>query len=383
MNRSRPRLVLDYDDVLTRLEGAPSLLLGNGFSIGASPQYRYTALRERADEDLPEIAKSLFEKLKTSNFEQVMQVLEDARYVHDQYALDGLTERLVDDIEATRRAMVTAIAADHLPSPRALDQDPAEASGEDAENAEDVEDASTEGETKIDYAARFLEPYDRLFTTNYDLLLYWTAFRLQGADGRYKHPDGLVRPEGEDFGAFDPEIATTMFFLHGALHLYDQPLDEPIGLPLESSPETAERTARKLVAQRNLRLKTLVDRLLAQGRLPLFIAEGTAEQKRLRIESNLYLRHCLEAFGAIDGDLVVYGHSLGPSDAHLLAAIAANPRLRRLFVGLYGDPEKAANLQIRAALAGLGARRRALDRPLEIHLYASRTAPVWGPASTR
>ncbi|MEM9555207.1 MAG: DUF4917 family protein [Acidobacteriota bacterium] len=356
-----PPRIHSYAEILQHLGAAPSLLLGNGFSIGASRSYSYQAIYDSTRDTLPAIPRELFDKLGTSNFEQVMQILQDSCEINERYHgadIEPLNEKLLADLEATRRAMVEAIARDHLPSPSALGEE-VDALGASKAGASKA-GGSTAGESKADYAAGFLDRYARIFTTNYDLLLYWLTLRVRDADG-YKYPDGLRRPDGADYGAFDPSIETTMFFLHGALHLYAH-----------------EGSARKTIARPNLRLMTLIQRLLADGKVPLFIAEGTPDQKRQRIEANTYLRSGLDALRSVEGDLVVFGHGLGPSDAHLLDALAANPRLERLFVGLYKDPETSTNLRLRAALAALRERLPA-GRRLEIHLYASHTAPVWGP----
>ncbi|MEO1083114.1 MAG: DUF4917 family protein, partial [Acidobacteriota bacterium] len=115
-----PIPILDFTQIHRRLQadgpGGASLLLGNGFSIACDPRYSYRALRQHADELLPEVSRALLDRLGTDNLEQVLQIVEDARWVAEQCGQsDG-------SLEAAHRqtcvALVQALAADHLTSPR-------------------------------------------------------------------------------------------------------------------------------------------------------------------------------------------------------------------------------------------------------------------------
>jgi hypothetical protein len=120
------------------------------------------------------------------------------------------------------------------------------------------------------------------------------------------------------------------------------------------------------------------------GRYPLFVAEGTADKKLQQIRSNAYLSYALGKLGRIESPLVVYGNALGPSDAHILDAIADNPKQKQLFVGLFGDLTSASSLATRQSVAALvqrwtqqtAGRRRTYD--LDVFFYDSRSAPCWG-----
>jgi hypothetical protein len=54
---------------------------------------------------------------------------------------------------------------------------------------------------------------------------------------------------------------------------------------------------------------------------PLIVAEGTAAEKRKAINRSPYLRFALEEFKKSKDPLVVFGHSLGDSDKHIVEAI--------------------------------------------------------------
>ncbi|MEO1367893.1 MAG: DUF4917 family protein [Acidobacteriota bacterium] len=343
-----PIPVLDFAQVRGRLRDAgpagANLLLGNGFSIACDSRYSYRALRQHADGRLPEVSRALLDRLGTDNLEQVLQIVEDARWVAEQCGQsDG-------SLAATHRqtcvALVQALAADHLTSPRQIDLE----------------------RDRSSHAVAFMGLFRRIFTTNYDLLLYWTLMKNAGdREEGYNYRDGFRRPEGELFGEFDPEVDTNVFYLHGALHLY------------ESRTGDGEVRARKHVRTGNRGLVTIVQGTFERGDFPLFVAGGRPEQKLDTIRGSSYLKRCYDTFSALSGPLVIFGWSLGDSDRHLLSALAANADLGPVYLSFYGDPESPSNLRLRATVAELRAQSRTeRGTPLEVSLFPSPSAAVWG-----
>ncbi|MEL7058448.1 MAG: DUF4917 family protein [Acidobacteriota bacterium] len=340
------KLLASYDEVVDRLGPSRALLLGNGFSIGFDDRFRYRALRERTNLELPEIARDLFERLGTSSFEVVMEVLESAGWVNRHYGGAQVDPQIDDDVAATRHAMVAAIEQDHVPG-----------LGHGAEREGDTMS------TRVDVVADFLDRFDRVFTTNYDLLLYWCCLAAHQR-GRSRWRDGFLRRQGDAFGTFTPDLDVRLFFLHGALHLYEHAMSHG-----------GDLTARKRVRSEERSLRDLVREMIGEKSFPLVIAEGSAERKLQRIRANRYLSAAFDAFGRLEGDLVVYGHRLGLSDRHLLRAMIDAEALETLFVGLYDDPESPGNLETRAAIARL--EQEAGDQAPETFFFPSQTAPVW------
>ena len=128
-----------------------------------------------------------------------MKLLEDSHWVARTYRLvPASPSAMLEDLEVIKRTLVQAIAHSHLEQPG------------------DIMD------TRKTCAARFLEPYQIVFTTNYDLLLYWVT--MFGAN-RQIFEDGVRADQN------DPEAPYLVFserlgdkrgilYLHGALHLY-------------------------------------------------------------------------------------------------------------------------------------------------------------------
>lgn len=337
--------LLTYEEVLAALPDRKHLLLGNGFSIACDPVFRYDSLYDHAvAAGLSERAQAVFERLGENNFEGAMSLLEDARWVGQQYGLGDDGERaMLDDVQHLKRALIEAIGESHL---------------------------SHSGEVpneKKEAALDFLNPYHNVFTVNYDLLLYWvTMFREPHPfeDGFRADPDDQDTP----YVIFQERMGRRpgLYFIHGALHLY-----RAAG---ELRKHTWIRTGEPLIDQ--------IRDSLAAGQYPVFVAEGSADNKLAQIRGDAYLSYCLGKLGRIRNPLVILGHSLRAADRHILETIAANRHLETVYVGLYGDPGSRGNRAIRAAADDMVARRAEFfpRRELDVCYFDSATANVWGEA---
>jgi hypothetical protein len=341
--------ILDYQDVVARLGSSRAhLLLGNGFSIACEPCFAYSSLFEYAKQNgLPPTALAVFERLGTNNFEGVMRLLDEGDWLAGHYGLLGgqAAGPMRADLDAVKSALINSLAKTHPDHTHKVDV------------------------LKKQACIKFLMPYHNVFTTNYDLLLYWVELEgmnvLGGQDGFRQDIDGF----DDDYVVFSERLGDQkgLFFIHGALHLY-----------VESGQvrkHSWNRTAKFLMDN--------VREGLAAGRYPLFVAEGKAEQKLNQIQGNGYLSYCLGKLERIQKSLVVYGLSFGDSDDHISRVIAHNRDLPNLYVGLYGDPESPANLIVRSNIAKIIERRKALvqanwaKKELTVEYYRSETAPVW------
>jgi hypothetical protein len=343
--------LLSYQQVKDELSsGRSHLLLGNGFSIACDKLFNYGSLFDFAKVNgLTERVLGVFDRLGTNNFEGVMRLLEDTDWAARYYGLipekpDPVSAMIVD-LLSVKNALVEALALTHL------------------EHTHKVE-----GERKT-CCAEFLNPYHNIFTTNYDLLLYWVEMHahklLQGRDGF-------------DFDIDDPEASYVVFsehlgdkkgifFLHGALHLYV--------VNGEVRKHTWSRTQVPLI--QNIRESLNV------GQYPLFVAEGLAEKKLEQIQRSGYLSYCLGKLERINNALVVFGLSFGESDRHIANVIADNKGLKKLYVGLYGAPDSPQNSEIKRNVAKIQRRRnnlikaRRASSALDAIYYNAASASVW------
>lgn len=336
--------MLDFKDVLATIgQRRCHLLLGNGFSIACDSVFRYDNLYQTAlKAGLSSRAMKVFDYLGTNNFEGVLRLLDDAVLVGELYDAPETCSKLMrEDFEIVKAALVNAVAHSHLEHSGLVDQN------------------------RKAKALSFLANFHNVFTTNYDLLAYWVSM---SNEGQPLFQDGFRAPTDPDepYVVFTERLgkARGLFYLHGALHFYVQ--------DGELRKHTWCRTGTRLTDQ--------IRGGLEEKRYPLFVAEGAPERKLEQIQRHGYLWYALDKLARIEGPLVVYGHSLGPSDSHIVNTLAYNCDLPEIYIGSYGHD--AAVAEIAEKLPYL--RQEALDRrrgkglQLKVSLFDSRSAPVWG-----
>ena len=349
--------LIDFREALKRADkagGRRHVLLGNGFSIGAHDRFRYGSLFEQAKEsDLPDRVTALFDRYGTTNFETVLRQLDEGRWLAEHYGLgpDESEPGMKEDYAMLKRALVDAIGAVH-PSTRTKISD-----------------------DLLFPAVMFLKKFSSVFTTCYDLLLYWVMLRSQ---------EGGSPPFQDGFGwrAGDPArslvfLGQTYFnkkfvhYLHGALHLTTQG-GEVHKLRFGDSDDRVP-----IVVQ--------VREALEEKQYPLVVSEGNYVNKMERIESSSYLSWVFRRFEEIDGHLFTYGTALSDEDEHIQDAIVRNTKLTSLLIGVYGDVNSDENRRLVATSSVLPRRRVELNTrlpkkkqgTLDVSFYNSATAPVW------
>lgn len=306
--RNQPGMTTDgelasWAEIATRHEWR-ALLLGNGLSMSVWPGFGYASLFQRAS--LAPEDRALFRSLQTENFEAVLAGLETS--IRVRRALGEDVAPLIDRYRSVQRALGEAVRAVHIPW-------------------------RTVPASTLRTIQRELQRYDVVFTTNYDLLLYWAMGHeddygrlvdcFWGADGHFDRGDARVRAR-----------STPVLFLHGALHL----LADAAG----RTRKLRRRATRALLDQ--LGLRTPDDR----GSRPLLVTEGSADEKLRAIESNEYLRfaHAMLRGRPASEPLVVFGSSLSEHDGHLTDALVACPT-RPVAVSML--PAPARELRVRQA----------------------------------
>jgi hypothetical protein len=343
---------LKYSEMLDRLgSGTKHLLLGNGFSIACDKRFNYPNLFDYARKHgLSNRAVALFERLGTNNFEGVLRMLEDTRWAAKKY---GITDAKVlglmkDDLTAIKNALVEAISETHL------------------------EHSGFVPEEKKSCCIDFLSEYFNVFTTNYDLLLYWVAMH---APENIRQQDGF-RPPLEDVEDEDEYVDPKylifrehtgrfrgIFFLHGALHIF-----------------VVDGEVRKHSWKgTGTRLTKLVRAGLDEGHYPLFVAEGKPDKKRRQIQNSGYLSYCLGKLERIETPLVLIGHSLGDSDQHILDTISDNEKVKTIAVGLFDDHQSSKGMAVMDAAKRMQTRRKRWKGfpDLDVIFFDTKTAPVW------
>jgi hypothetical protein len=166
------------------------LLLGNGMSINVWPGFDYNSLFEEAD--LSQEDSKSFEALETTNFEVVLESLDRATKLVEasRQEAEFLEERRASIAEALGRTVSSVhISRGQIPD----------------ENLRAIR--------------RALWPHHWVFSTSYDLLVYYAA--------ACEDFHGFVDYFWSEHGAFDESTITMddddrrtrLLFLHGAVHL--------------------------------------------------------------------------------------------------------------------------------------------------------------------
>ena len=272
---------------------------------------------------------------------------------HYQLQKSNSSLDMSDDYEQVKRALVASIATNHPEGPGSVQQE------------------------SLDSASTFLKQFDTVFTTNYDLLLYWASL----FDGLFPFEDGFGREVNtdDDYCVFLPTGSSNkhIYFLHGALHLYTQ----------------SGEVRKRVWINTGLPLMEQIRSALDERRYPLIVSEGDSASKGKRIEASSYLSHCVRRFENIQGNLFVYGSALSEQDEHILDWIATNSGLAHLFVGVHGDANTGAGAELIGRAQSLVTRRQqVLHSPntgrrfkktgLQVSFFRSETADVWAAPST-
>jgi hypothetical protein len=317
-----------------------SILLGNGFSRAFTDDFGYTRLRDVAA--MPNLSvdrEELFARIDSDDFETVMDRLERTSRLVDLYSPRStrLVRRFRDDALVVQRGLVDAISAIHPASADAVSDD------------------------EYARAAAFLAHFGRIFTVNYDLLLYWAVMK---AGGDVVRKDRFLRPrKGQPLRWIPPRGPEdqSIFYLHGAVHLY-----------------AVGDAVQKLELTNGILLDQLKENL-RKGRYPLVVTEGSRPDKEARIARSPYLTYCHEQLASTAGTLFVHGLSLADNDRHLLEALAhAESRVERLYVGLYGPGRRTERRRVHDRAAALAEERTENGgEPLRVAFYDSSTAHVW------
>jgi len=346
---SAPEKLPTLDESLSLAVGKKHLMLGNGFSRACRNNiFSYDSLFNTADfKKLSKHAKQTFATLETTDFEFVMRSLHTAASLIKLYkgnSEDELAKTLAEDADKLRKVLVETIAAHHPAMPSDI--------------------------TDTEYLAcrSFLGRFDKIYTLNYDLLLYWA--NMTAIEGEKKRDDGFRDPyfgEPEDYLEEDyvewsnPDHKQDIHYLHGALHLFYQ------------GPSLQKYCWRRT----GIRLLEQIDAALKKGFFPLIVAEGSSDQKFERVQRSNYLGHNYRSLGKITGSLFIYGHSLAENDMHILEQLRKNTKLTNLYVSIYGpvaDKENQNIIQTAKALAT----GRPKTKPLAIDFYCAKSAKVWG-----
>ncbi|CAI4203757.1 hypothetical protein MWMV10_MWMV10_01618 [Acinetobacter baumannii] len=313
--------ILNKDDI--------SILLANGFSQAWDHTiFNYKSLFEKASFGTRDTEiRNLFLEFETFDFEKIMRALESAQKVCESYGVeqDKISE-IKDDQEQLKNSLVEVISQTHPLR------------------------SSSVQISQYEKAKPFIKKFSKIFTLNYDLLLYWIINKNDISPVGYFTDDGF---RGELWENTEDQ---NVFYLHGGLHLYDN------GVTIKKH------------RFKDYLDKGIVDHVkenLNQGKFPLFVSEPNYEAKLHRIKHNPYLNLCYKELKNLKGSLFIHGHSMDENDKHIFDQINKS-EVNKIYISIFGDEYSETN---RTTMAN--ARRFIETRNIDIEFYDAESAPIW------
>jgi hypothetical protein len=287
-----------------------AILVGNGQSIALSDRFKDVSLVGEVDLSLREEIKRLLAALETSSFEGVLGgLLTGSRVAEILIPGPQAPEIVRASYERIKQGLIDAVHSVHV-------------------LRSDIDNSV------LLRIGEELTRYSAVYSTNYDLTLYWSLMQWADTDGsldrirdHFRARDGETNIKNvfDLVRAMEPEAdtcVTELFFVHGALHLFQLP----------------SKTVGKLTNNG----QGLLDQFYhypVENSLPLFISEGDSKAKREAIRDSVYLEYVFSRFQKYTGPLVIFGHALGDPDRHLREAIS-NTSERKLAISIHsGKPD--------------------------------------------
>lgn len=319
----------NFKEILTDIKSSglrADLVLGNGFSRGIfDKEFKYPSLLEKVMSHIEldkrkdttnltnlDNLKSLLHKNKVAhtNLEYYLQLMEEAGVCipffrgTNYLKLNNFKENaLKTDVKLLKKLILDTISEIHP-------------------------DTWLSKAAELNNCSNNLINFHRIFSLNYDLILYWTILKAN-EKGKHIFRDGMwMETENTKlkmFSVLDNKV--NIYFLHGAIHL------------LEDSGDTF-----KIIKHEgDIRLKEVITDLKDNwlNYHNLMILEGTSEGKVSIISKNSYLHKGLQCLYKSKENLVIYGCSIIDentnminNDKHIWRNIINSP-FKKLYVGLH------------------------------------------------
>lgn len=344
--------LMSYEDVVKSLKVKKRnkhLLMGNGFSMAYDSKiFSYNALYKFIEELEDDMLSKLFKVINTKNFELVMQQLDNFIEIANAFNVDkSFTDKLKEANESLKNGLIDAISSLH------------------PEHVFEVPEEKSESCSR--FLAEYLDNNGFVFTTNYDLLMYWVLLRnsLQNASDGFGremlNPEDVKRGEDSEWSDLywgKHKEDQKVFYLHGTLSIFDT------GIEIEKEVYTSN----------NYLLENIKHRLDNKD-YPIFVTAGNGNEKLEHIMHNRYLINCYEQLSNIEGSLVTFGFNFGEYDEHIIAAVnkSANngfvpkdgKKLYSIYIGVYSESDLKHIQSIEKKFM------------CKVNVYNAQTANIW------
>lgn len=307
--------------------------------------FSYNALNSFIDNLDNKLLKKLFEIIDNKNFELVMQQLDNFSEIASVFDADkNLIQKIKTASELLRSSLIDAVKELH---------------------PEHVYTIPEEKSKKCyNWLNEYLQNDGNIFTSNYDLLLYWVLMRNESK----KHSDGFGRDKvSEEYIPSDEaeyselrwgrnKKTQNVHYLHGALQLFDQ------GIEIIKEEYDGFHNLIEVINSR-----------MDNKEYPIFVTAGNGNEKLKNIMHNKYLTFCYDKLSTISGSLVTFGFNFGEYDEHIIEALNKATKFRKedggkllsIYIGVYSEDDAKYIESIKVKFK------------CKVNLFDSKTAEIW------
>ncbi|MCK8124881.1 DUF4917 family protein [Pseudoalteromonas sp. 2CM39R] len=284
-----------------------SLILGNGASIAIDKSFLYKSLKEHAIEHglLTDNVRALFTYFNTDDFELVLRLVWQASRVNK--ALDIRDSKTQSAYEHVRDCLIDAVRSIHP--------------------------IYSDVEHQFDDIADFLSQFETVLSLNYDLTLYWVAMYSNRQKTGHLFKDamfyGVLADDWQKYRQpYREKSNTLIFYPHGNLLLARNVVDNEFKIEVGAHDDL---------------LNAILNNWNSESCVPLFVSEGTSNQKVVSISNSHYLSVVYrEVFSDLGNTLAIYGWGFGEHDVHILRRIRES-NIIKIAVSVFGDDQGYCN----------------------------------------
>lgn len=327
-----PYHIHDWNEISINYSG--TLLLGNGASRAVDDRFNYASLVQYAINHglLTRDVQSLFQFFQTEDFELILRLVWQASNVNR--SLNIPDDQTHNAYVRVRDTLIQAVRSVHP----------------------EYQDISEQ----IPTIYNFVKQFKTAISLNYDLILYWVVMYSLNIQDGYSLKDCFVQGSfDEDWRRLRQPIygnssVTLAFYPHGSLVLARNLVE----------------TEFKLTGNGVGLLEAILQAWQQERYVPLFVSEGTAQQKINSILGSSYLSTVYrEVLTSLSPDLVIYGWGLWEQDLHILNRISLS-NIQRVAVSVHNRDQAYCNTVYSII-------EQALGRQTQVQFFHSDSPGCW------
>lgn len=301
-----PFTINTWSELAQRYDG--TILLGNGASMAVSSSFGYCSLLEHVtqNQSLEEDARRLFDFFQTKDFELILRIVWQASNVNKSLNIEDT--RTHEAYLRIRECLIQAVR--------------------------DVHPEHYEVNEQLPYIYNFLKRFKTVISLNYDLIVYWAMTYGLNIDDQHRFKDcflgrGIFEQDWQRLrGMYGNERSNTLvFYPHGSLILCRNCVEQEHKIHIRGSDL----------------LESILQKWQSEEVVPLFVSEGTYEQKVNSIQNSNYLSTVYrEVLKECRENLVILGWGMGDHDIHLLKRMAGTG-IERVAVSVFQRDQSYCN----------------------------------------